>query len=78
MLPALPPGSRVLVSWFRKPRAGDVVVLCISDKVFVKRLVKISSDGYLVEGDNADDSLDSRAFGAVLHDAIIGRVVLRY
>ena len=36
------------------------------------------SDRYIVTGDNADASRDSRAFGSVPRTAIIGPVVYRY
>ncbi len=38
----------------------------------------LGSDTYFVMGDNRPDSLDSRSFGPVSGNLIIGRVVLRY
>jgi signal peptidase I len=40
--------------------------------------VQLGEDEYFVMGDNRPSSLDSRSFGAVPADKIIGRVVMRY
>jgi signal peptidase I len=42
-----------------------------------KRTVTLKSDEYFVMGDNRPASLDSRYFGAIKRDAIVGRVWLR-
>lgn len=42
-----------------------------------KRVVTLKADEYFVMGDNRPNSLDSRYFGAVKRDAIVGRVWLR-
>ena len=41
-------------------------------------LVRLEADEYFVMGDNRPNSRDSRSFGPVHLDQIIGRVVLRY
>ena len=41
------------------------------------RETKLASDEYFVLGDNRDQSLDSRIFGAVKEDYIVGRTWLR-
>lgn len=42
-----------------------------------KRVLTLKADEYFVMGDNRPASLDSRYFGAVKRDAIVGRVWLR-
>lgn len=42
------------------------------------RPVTLGADQYWVMGDNRPNSLDSRTFGPVSSDRIVGRVVLRY
>lgn len=42
-----------------------------------KRVLTLKADEYFVMGDNRPSSLDSRYFGAVKRDAIVGRVWLR-
>ena len=62
-------------------RPGDIVVVEQpggSGLLMVKRLVRMESSGYWVEGDNPDQSRDSRHFGPVDARLIRGRLVLRY
>jgi len=42
------------------------------------RSFKIEEDSFLVLGDNREKSLDSRAFGLVTKDRILGKVVFRF
>jgi len=44
----------------------------------IKRVVRADSTGLWVEGDNADGSTDSRQWGALPPQEIVGRVLLRY
>ncbi len=41
-------------------------------------LIKVSSDHYYVFGDNREHSSDSRAWGPITKEEIIGRVIFRY
>ena len=45
---------------------------------FIKRVIRADSTGVWVEGDNADASSDSRQWGALPPQEIVGRVLLRY
>jgi nickel-type superoxide dismutase maturation protease len=86
MTPGLSPGERVLVNraayWFSRPRAGDVVV--VRDprrpaRLLIKRIeATAGGEGYRVLGDHPEASTDSRAFGPVSRDQILGKVWLRY
>ncbi len=77
MVPTLAPGERLLARAARRYRPGDLVVVRRPERLIVKRLVRVDADGCWVEG-NIDASDDSRAFGPVPPDAILGRVVWRY
>ncbi len=46
-------------------------------RLSIKRISKIESDGYILLGDNPADSYDSRDFGSVQREDIIGKVVWR-
>ncbi len=79
MLPAYNPGDLVIVEKisyrFRGPRAGEVVVFHSPAGEMIKRVIReVGPQMYWVEGDNADQSTDSRQFGPVAKTAIVGRV----
>lgn len=80
MLPALRPGQDVLVFiWaylFFKPKVGDMVIIKRNDREIIKRIQKCDDRQYFVQGDNAEESTDSRDFGPIDQSAIIGKVVL--
>jgi nickel-type superoxide dismutase maturation protease len=86
MTPGLVEGERVLVNkaayWFARPRPDDVVVLRDPrdpQRLLIKRIERAAGvDEWLVAGDNADASTDSRVFGPVAREAIVGKVWLRY
>jgi nickel-type superoxide dismutase maturation protease len=79
MLPTLTPGQDILsFNWAyigRKPKIGEVIVLNLAGKDMVKRVVRIEDGEIFVEGDNTDESTDSRDFGAVSVEDVIGKVV---
>ena len=85
MRPTIEPGDYVLVNrWayrVRRPRRGDLVVVRdpeLSDRFLVKRVSETQASTQIrLEGDNAAASRDSRAFGAVPLDRIVGKVWLR-
>ncbi len=91
MEPSFRAGDRVLVNRrafrSRPPRAGEVVVLRDPQRdghVLIKRVGDVPTGdeaaphAVYVLGDNASESRDSRAFGAVAADQIIGRAWLKY
>lgn len=82
MLPVLRQGDCLLVRVTGEARVGDVVVARHpqdSGLLLVKRAVGHTDAGWWLLSDNAVEGLDdSRHFGAVPDDALIGRVVCRY
>lgn len=77
MEPTLSAGDWLLVSP-AAPIVGDVVVVehpLRAGLLLVKRLKRIDSSGYWVEGENSESD-DSRSFGAVTE--VRGTVVGRY
>lgn len=76
MHPALNPGQDVLsINWFVNPKIGDIVVIKKSGKEMVKRVEKIEGDWVFVIGDNKDESTDSRHFGPIKKDHVVGKVI---
>jgi nickel-type superoxide dismutase maturation protease len=82
MIPTLAPGDRLLVVPPHRPlRAGDLVALRdpeLPARLLVKRVESVSDAGVQVRGDNDGASRDSRDFGAVGLDAVVGVAVYRY
>jgi nickel-type superoxide dismutase maturation protease len=82
MTPALRAGDCLLVRVGARTRTGDVVVArhpLLPDLLLVKRAARCEPGGWWLLSDNAEAGKDdSRAFGAVPDDAIVGRVLARY
>lgn len=83
MEPALREGASVLVNrWaylLREPAVGDVVVAKhpTEERFLVKRVAKGEPGGCVLIGDNEDYSVDSREFGPVDNDLIVGKVLFQ-
>lgn len=83
MLPLLQPNDEVLVDTniykSVSPSIGDIVVIRHPHKPdlqIIKRITKINESGeFFVEGDNVLASTDSRTFGFIKANLIIGKVV---
>jgi nickel-type superoxide dismutase maturation protease len=81
MLPTLRPGDRLLVARIGRPRPDDLVVLRdprVPARLLCKRVVSTDVSHIVVRGDNPDASTDSRVFGPVPLEWVIGRVLRRY
>lgn len=82
MEPTLHPGDWAL--GVRRPAriaAGDIVVAAHPERPgfeVVKRVRDVAASGYLLEGDHADHSIDSRHFGPVSSGAVVARLVAVY
>lgn len=78
MSPSLKEDQDILsFNWFHKLKIGDMVVIKKNGKEMVKRVSKILDREKMifVEGDNKEESTDSRDFGPVSKDKIIGKVI---
>ena len=85
MEPTLSPGDRVWVDRRayrdRAPEPGDIVLIRRPNQPELQLIKRVVGDrlgeGYLVLGDNAAASTDSRHFGPVPAADVLGRVVSR-
>lgn len=79
MLPTLELGQDIIVfNWrylFTQPKIGDLVVIRHNKLEIVKRIQQVFKQGYFVIGDNLKESTDSRSFGSVSKQEIVGKVV---
>jgi nickel-type superoxide dismutase maturation protease len=81
MLPTLRPGDRLLVARIGHAKQGDIVVVRdprSASRLICKRVVSADARHIVVRGDNPDASTDSRAFGPVPVEWVVGRVLRRY
>ena len=81
MHPTLHSGDFCLVRQTRSIEPADIAVVRRPDRpdlLVVKRVVSRTPDGWWVTGDNPAASDDSRVFGVVPDDCVVGRVVWRY
>jgi signal peptidase I len=71
----LPWGQSYLVRW-GQPRAGSLVIFkSPTGETAVKRVIWSDDKNFYAEGDNRDESLDSRSYGLVSIQKIYGRVI---
>jgi nickel-type superoxide dismutase maturation protease len=81
MIPTFLPGDRLVLIPPFKMRPGCVVAIAdprMADRLMIKRVARLDSRTVEVLGDNPDASTDSRHFGPIDRQAIVGRVLLRY
>ncbi|MGK7934648.1 MAG: nickel-type superoxide dismutase maturation protease [Xenococcaceae cyanobacterium] len=86
MTPLVQPGEEVLVDLnaYQKsfPQVGEVVIAThpyYADLNIIKRVVSVAKDGScFLQGENLVESSDSRFFGMVTLDQILGRVTSRF
>lgn len=79
MSPTLKVGSNVLVCKyiFSKPKVEDIIAARDprDGKTIIKRIIKIENKKYFLQGGNKEASTDSRSFGLIDKDDIIGKVI---
>ncbi len=81
MSPTLESGDAVLINPKSKVEVGDIV---LADHPFkksvrmLKRIGEVTADNkFVLFGDNADESSDSRGFGAISKECILGKATCR-
>ena len=75
MAPKLKPGQLLLASaLFKSLKPGQVVILQHDDKEKVKRIERVDGNKIFVIGDNLLASTDSRNFGWLSAESIMGIV----
>ena len=80
MEPAIKEGDYLIVSrLYCRLMPGDIVVLRhpAKDISIVKRVSAASGNSLYVVGDNKAESEDSRSFGSVKREKVIGKVMLK-
>ena len=75
MEPTLSQGDYVLVRFTNRIDVGDIVVVKVKDNVVIKRVSKKHSEYFWVLGDNDTQSTDSRKYGWINFNQLIGKVV---
>lgn len=77
MTPTLFPKQKILVWLFGNLRTGNIVVLKDprNGRLLVKRIMQIDKEKLFVEGDNKKESTDSRHFGWVSKEFLVGKVI---
>jgi nickel-type superoxide dismutase maturation protease len=81
MAPTLRDQDVVVVRWGVSIEVGDVVVARRPDRpelLIIKRVMRREGSRWWLEGDNPDQSDDSRLFGAVDEAAVVARVLMRW
>jgi phage repressor protein C with HTH and peptisase S24 domain len=77
MVPTLAPGERLLVRYDGPIVLGDLVVFKYAGQIDVKRIERIETSGLFVLGDNDLVSTDSRNYGLIAHEDVLGTIVMR-
>lgn len=80
MEPSVKEGDYVIVNkFFSTLKERDVVVIRHPknrEKFLLKRINKVLGNKYLVSGDNKKYSRDSRHFGSINKDLIVGKLIM--
>lgn len=82
MEPIFKNGDTILVSGllylFKNPKINDIVAFKEKNgKILVKRIKEIKDGKFFACGDNKKDSLDSKDFGFISKEFIIGKLIYK-
>lgn len=75
MLPALKPGRIVIARPYFNLRVGEVVIVRHEGLEKIKRITMAEDDHVFVTGDNPEHSTDSRTFGWLPNDVVVGKLL---
>ena len=88
MYPTLEKGDVIVVSKlaynifgieYKDPIPDDIIVFNQNQELLIKRIDKIDdSEGIYVLGDNSLNSTDSRNFGFIKEDSIVGKAIIKF
>jgi signal peptidase I len=78
MRPTILEGDFLLVKKTDSYQIGELVVVQLAEQKLVKRVVDEKADQVWLSGDNVKASDDSRKFGWIEKNQIIGKVLFRY
>ena len=88
MLPTYAPGDKLLIKWrssdLQPLHVGEVVLIEREGESMLKRIVRYEIGGHTgqgmvsVEGDNKDESIDSRHWGAIPSRFVKARVIFKF
>ena len=80
MMPTYRSGDWLVVAWGAQFKIGDVILVEREERpglFLIKRLERSEGSNYWVEGDNKSISTDSREWGFIGPNEIVGRVLFR-
>jgi nickel-type superoxide dismutase maturation protease len=76
MVPALPPDTLVVAwCWKLRIRPGSIVIFVREGRETIKRVERVGPEGVFVVGDHAEASTDSRHFGPISVQTVVGLVI---
>lgn len=79
MQPTLENGSVLICNTLATPQVGDIVVIrpfvAVGDQFIIKRITDIQDNKIFVQGDNRENSYDSRSFGWLDMNQVLGVVI---
>jgi nickel-type superoxide dismutase maturation protease len=78
MIPYIKPNDYILIRKFifkKKIKLDDVIVFRKDNTLMIKRVFEINEDDIFVMGDNKRESNDSRIYGSISLNHIIGKVI---
>lgn len=80
MEPTLKEGDFRLCNTLATPNIGDIVIVkpsfsTVPDRYIIKRVTDIQNGKVFLQGDNRDNSFDSRNFGWIDEDLVFGVII---